>query len=98
MASRAVPDGKAYLLGMGAEEHDPQPRPCIKLGKPGEVFQVVEGCTDDFAHANLSWITADQVYLARVNPSPESLCLHEVRLLPPKERQNGKEPDAAGSK
>ena len=38
------PDGKAYLLGMGAEENDPKPRPCIKLGKPGEVFQVVEGC------------------------------------------------------
>jgi hypothetical protein len=40
------PDGKAYLVGMGAEENDPQPR-----------------------YANLSWITADQVYLARVTPS-----------------------------
>ena len=67
------PDGKAYVLGMGAEENDPKPRPCIKPGKPGEVFQVVAGCTDDFAHANLSWITADQVYLARVRPAPETI-------------------------
>ncbi len=40
------PDGKAYLLGMGAEDNDPKPR-----------------------YANLSWISADQVYLARVRPS-----------------------------
>jgi hypothetical protein len=40
------PDGKAYLVGMGAEEKDPKPR-----------------------YANLSWITGDQVYLARVRPS-----------------------------
>lgn len=44
------PDGKAYLLGMGAEENDPKPR-----------------------YANLSWISADQVYLARVVPSPETI-------------------------
>ena len=44
------PDGKAYLLGMGAEENDPKPR-----------------------YANLSWITADQVYMARVTPSPENI-------------------------
>ncbi len=40
------PDGKAYLVGMGAEENDPQPR-----------------------YANLSWGSADQLYLARVTPS-----------------------------
>lgn len=67
------PDGKAYLLGMGAEENDPKPRPCIKPGKPGEVYQTVENCKDDFAHANLSWITGDQVYLARVAPSVENI-------------------------
>jgi hypothetical protein len=70
------PDGKAYLLGMGAKENDPKPRPCIKPGKPGEAgeaFQAVADCTNDFAHANLSWITADQVYLARVKPSPETI-------------------------
>ena len=67
------PDGKAYLLGMGAEENDPKPRPCIKPGKPGEVFQPAEGCPGDFAHANLSWISADQIYLARVKPSPETI-------------------------
>ena len=67
------PDGKAYLLGMGAEENDPKPRPCIKTGKPGEPFQINEHCTDDFAHANLSWVTADQVYLSRVTPSPETI-------------------------
>ena len=44
------PDGKAYLLGMGAEENDPKPR-----------------------YANLSWITGDQVYLARVTPSPATI-------------------------
>jgi hypothetical protein len=43
---RHSPDGKAYLVGMGAEENDPRPR-----------------------YANLSWITADQAYLARVTPS-----------------------------
>jgi hypothetical protein len=67
------PDGMAYLLGMGAEEKDPKPRPCIKPGKPGEVFQTVGTCNSDFAHANLSWITADQVYMARVKPSPETI-------------------------
>ena len=44
------PDGKAYLVGMGAEENDPKPR-----------------------YANLSWITADQAYLARVTPSIENI-------------------------
>jgi hypothetical protein len=44
------PDGKAYLLGMGAEENDPKPR-----------------------YANLSWISGDQVYLARVTPSIENI-------------------------
>ncbi len=67
------PDGKAYLLGMGAEENDPEPRPCIILGKPGETFQVDEPCKGNFAHANLSWITADQVYLVRITPSPETI-------------------------
>lgn len=67
------PDGHAYLLGMGAEEDDPKPRPCITPGKPGEAFQPAEGCPGGYAHANLSWITADQVYLARVKPSPETI-------------------------
>jgi hypothetical protein len=67
------PDGKAYLLGMGALENDPKPRPCIKTGPPGEAFQLNPKCDDDFAHANLSWISADQVYLARVTPSPETI-------------------------
>lgn len=67
------PDGKAYLLGMGATDKDPKPRPCIKPGPPGKTFQLNPGCDDDFAHANLSWITADQVYLARVTPSPEAI-------------------------
>ena len=44
------PDGKAYLVGMGAEQNDPKPR-----------------------YANLSWISADQVYLARVTPSIETI-------------------------
>ena len=44
------PDGNAYLVGMGAEVNDPQPR-----------------------FANLSWITGDQIYLARVKPSPETI-------------------------
>ncbi len=44
------PDGRAYLVGHGAVDPDPQPRP-----------------------ANLSWITGDQIYLARVVPSPENI-------------------------
>jgi hypothetical protein len=40
------PDGKAYLVGHGACDPDPSPRP-----------------------ANLSWITGDQIYLARVKPN-----------------------------
>jgi hypothetical protein len=40
------PDGKAYLVGQGATDPDPSPRP-----------------------ANLSWITGDQIYMARVKPS-----------------------------
>lgn len=65
------PDGKAYLLGMGAVEQDPQPRPCIKPTADGG-FEI-QACEEDFDHANLSWITADQVYLARVTPSPETI-------------------------
>ncbi len=68
------PDGKAYLLGMGAEENDPQPRPCLRLDASGNLVEVDPShCTNDFAHANLSWISADQVYLARVQPSPETI-------------------------
>lgn len=67
------PDGKAYMLGMGAVDSDPQPRPCIIPGSPGEGFQSRENCQEDFAHANLSWITGDQIYLARVVPSPETI-------------------------
>lgn len=67
------PDGKAYLLGMGAQKNDPMPRPCIKPGPPGESFQQYQKCTEGFAHANLSWITADQIYLSRVKPSPETI-------------------------
>lgn len=44
------PDGKAYLVAMGAELSDPKPR-----------FE------------NLSWITADQVYLLRVTPSIDNI-------------------------
>jgi len=65
------PDGKAYLLGMGAMEDDPEPRPCIKPVAGGG-FET-QDCDADFAHANLSWIAADQVYLARVKPSPETI-------------------------
>lgn len=44
------PDGKAYLLGMGASGKDAEDR-----------------------FANLSWITADEVYMARVTPSIENI-------------------------
>jgi hypothetical protein len=44
------PDGKAYLIGMGAEDNDSKPR-----------------------YANLSWISGDQAYLARVTPSIENI-------------------------
>jgi hypothetical protein len=77
------PDGKAYLLGMGALEDDPMPRPCIRIGTEGEeAFVITEDCpgveihsegTSVFAHSNLSWITADQIYMARVTPSPETI-------------------------
>jgi hypothetical protein len=65
------PDGKAYLLGMGAEKNDPKPRPCLKLAAGGGAE--IQDCDEDFHHANLSWVTADQVYLARVKPSPETI-------------------------
>jgi hypothetical protein len=58
---------------MGAEENDPKPRPCIKPGQPGTPFELNPGCTGKFDHANLSWISADQAYLARVTPSPENI-------------------------
>ena len=96
------PDGKAYLLGMGAEIDDPNPRPCIKAGADGTVYRINEVCQDrvhlrlrtgeaasesretyekafqqvngqPFAHGNLSWVSADQVYMARVTPSPETI-------------------------
>jgi len=50
---------------------DPKPRPCVKPAAGGG-FEA-QDCDTDFAHANLSWITADQVYLARVEPSPETI-------------------------
>ncbi|MCX5656601.1 MAG: hypothetical protein NTY65_18345 [Planctomycetota bacterium] len=67
------PDGKAYLLGMGATVTDPKPRPCIRPGPPGQAFETNPECKGEFAHGNLSWITADQVYLVRVTPSPETI-------------------------
>ncbi|MFC2098476.1 hypothetical protein ACFLSP_01895 [Bacteroidota bacterium] len=81
------PDGKAYLLGMGAEKDDPEPRPCIKIDDTGqESYIISHECpgveiipdnpgdeTSVFVHSNLSWITADQIYLARVTPSPETI-------------------------
>ncbi len=97
------PDGKAYLLGMGAVADDPMPRPCIRPGPPGTPFVANPSCGEvmhispraaelavgplrevfakafkqaqgkPFAHGNLSWISADQVYLARVTPSPETI-------------------------
>ena len=44
------PDGKAYLVGHGASDPDPEPR-----------------------DANLSWITGDQIYMARVTPSIQNM-------------------------
>jgi hypothetical protein len=44
------PDGYAYLVGHGATDPDPKPRP-----------------------ANLSWITADQIFMARVKPSIQNM-------------------------
>lgn len=97
------PDGKAYLLGMGAESVDPHPRPCIQPGAKGTAYEINPDCNDPvhlqmrpgeaaskelgpiyhkafadaegrpFDHGNLSWITADQVYLARVTPSPDTI-------------------------
>lgn len=71
------PDGKAYLLGMGALKNDPMPRPCIEKGAEGQLFQISSNCPGDketlFVHANLSWITADQIYLTRVTPSPQTI-------------------------
>ena len=78
------PDGKAYLIAMGAEDDDPMPRPCIHKGNgtfapcecSGEKLvseHPIDPVIENFAHANLSWISADQVYLARVTPSPETI-------------------------
>ena len=47
---RYSPDGKAYLVGQGATDPDPLPRP-----------------------ANLSWITGDQIYMARVKPGIQNM-------------------------
>ncbi len=97
------PDGKAYLVAMGAELYDPQPRPAIKSGEGNDIYRLApeatgpvqlrmrpaEAARDDlrpifeqafkqaegrtFANGNLSWVSADQVYLARVTPSPETI-------------------------
>lgn len=96
------PDGKAYLVAMGAVEEDPQPRPCIRADGDATAFAVNERCGErmhfelredekasehrplyeqafaevegkSYAHGNLSWIAADQVYLARVTPSPQTI-------------------------
>lgn len=70
------PDGMAYLVAMGALRDDPLPRPSIKPGSEGSgiPFVIDHNCTyRDFAHGNLSWISADQIYLARVIPSSETI-------------------------
>lgn len=70
------PDGKAYLVAMGAVKDDPLPRPCIKPSPEGSErpFVIDPDCTyRDFEHGNLSWISADQIYLARVTPSPQTI-------------------------
>ncbi|PXA04567.1 hypothetical protein DDZ13_05165 [Coraliomargarita sinensis] len=97
------PDGKAYLIAMGAEENDPMPRPCIRPTENGSGLEVDKACKETirlhlrqgeaadpvlnalckeahaeaegmtFKHGNLSWISADQIYLARVTPSPETI-------------------------
>jgi len=97
------PDGKAYVVAMGAEANDPLPRPCLKLADDGNGYVVNDKCEEPlhiemrksekiqepfrsaceaafpqangkrFAHGNLSWISADQIYLARVTPSPETI-------------------------
>lgn len=97
------PDGKAYLIAMGAEANDPMPRPCVRLAGDGGGLLIYENCRDDiqmglrpgeaadpglkalceeahseaegtpFNHGNLSWVSADQIYLARVTPSPETM-------------------------
>jgi hypothetical protein len=97
------PDGKAYLVAMGAEENDSQPRPCIRrVSEDSADFIENENCTETmklelrpgefeseyrevyekafaevngkpYDHGNLSWISADQTYLARVTPSIESI-------------------------
>lgn len=96
------PDGKAYLVAMGAVEDDPLPRPCVRAEGDATRFVVNDRCAErvhlelradekaseqrwiyerafaqvegrPFAHGNLSWIAADQVYLARVTPSPSTI-------------------------
>lgn len=97
------PDGKAYLLAMGAVADDPMPRPAIKPAsgdqfyvedpdakpmlrlspRPAERAEgphraIIEAAFAEvngrpFANGNLSWVSADQVYLARVTPSPETI-------------------------
>jgi hypothetical protein len=69
-------EGKAHLLGIVAEVNDPQPRPCIARVLGADAFGTTNGRTGfpgsrgkAYAYTNLSWITADQVYLARVTPS-----------------------------
>jgi hypothetical protein len=68
------PDGKAYLLGMGAEIDDPMPRACLKPGPPGTLPEVIENCENG---VNLKF-----------NPPGGrcGLCLHEVRLLRPTDK------------
>ncbi|MGB6220759.1 hypothetical protein [Haloferula sp.] len=65
------PDGKAYMVAMGGVADDPSPRPCIR--STGTVAFEERECDSDFAHANISWISADQIYLTRVTPSPDTI-------------------------
>lgn len=67
------PDGKAYLIAMGAEAHDPKPRPSIQPGPPGTPHVPAPEDNSGFANGNLSWVSADQAYLARVTPTPETI-------------------------
>ena len=41
------PDGKAYLVAMGAEVNDPHPRPCLKLGPIGTAYVTNPDCSNN---------------------------------------------------
>jgi hypothetical protein len=63
------PDGKAYLVAMGAEVNDPHPRPCLKLGPIGTAYVTNPDCEETLQVRMRQGEAADEALKAVCEPA-----------------------------